>query len=91
MVRNGGTAVGVSGIEQTVPINMELFEWDKLYINPLYGQCRPSRDFPLLLELYSQGSLALDEMISRTYPMEKLSQAFEDMHSGMNAKGVLLF
>ena len=37
MVRSGGTAVGVSGIEKVVPVDMELFEWDKVYINPLYG------------------------------------------------------
>lgn len=49
MVRNGGTAVAVSGVEQVVPVDMELFEWDKHYINPLYGQCRPSIDFPVLL------------------------------------------
>jgi S-(hydroxymethyl)glutathione dehydrogenase/alcohol dehydrogenase len=53
MVRNGGTAVGVSGIEKVIPIDMELFEWDKQYINPLYGQCRPAVDFPKLLTYMS--------------------------------------
>lgn len=90
MVRSGGTAVGVSGIEQVVPIDMELFEWDKLYINPLYGQCRPSVDFPVLMSLYEQKRLKLDEMVTRTYPLDGLAQAFEDMHAGVNAKGVLL-
>jgi len=90
MVRNGGTAVGVSGIEQSVEFNMELFEWDKFYINPLYGQCRPSVDFPLLLDLYKRKRLKLDEMVTRTYPLEGLAQAFEDMHAGINAKGVLV-
>jgi len=40
--RNGGTAVQISGIEEKVTIDMELFEWDKIYINPLYGKCVPS-------------------------------------------------
>ncbi|MEO6817927.1 MAG: zinc-binding dehydrogenase, partial [Edaphobacter sp.] len=52
MVRSAGTAVGVSGIEQVVSVDMELFEWNKTYINPLYGSCRPQRDFPLLMDLY---------------------------------------
>ncbi|MBA2733244.1 MAG: alcohol dehydrogenase catalytic domain-containing protein [Acidobacteria bacterium] len=90
MLRNGGTAVGVSGIEQVVKFDMELFEWDKLYINPLYGQCRPSIDFPMLLDLYRQKRLKLDEMVTRTYPLEDLAQAFKDMRAGRNAKGVLL-
>lgn len=90
MIRNGGTAVAVSGIEQTVSVDMELFEWDKRYINPLYGQCRPSIDFPVLLSLYQRKRLKLDEMVTRTYPLSGLVQAFEDMKKGINAKGVLI-
>lgn len=90
MVRDGGMAVGVSGIEEVVAVDMQLFEWDKLYINPLYGQCRPRRDFPLLLSLYAAGQLMLDEMVTRTYPLLGLGEAFEHMKSGLNAKGVLL-
>lgn len=90
MVRNGGTAVAVSGVEQVVPVDMQLFEWDKLYINPLYGQCRPFVDFPVLLSLYQQKRIRLDEMVTRTYPLSHLAEAFEHMRQGINAKGVLL-
>lgn len=90
MIRNGGTAVGVSGIEQKISFDMELFEWDKLYINPLYGQCRPQIDFPMLLGLYAHQQLKLDEMVTRTYRLEDLETAFSDMLAGRNAKGVLL-
>jgi Zn-dependent alcohol dehydrogenase len=90
MIRNGGTAVGISGIEKSVPFDMELFEWDKTYINPLYGQCRPSVDFPKLLNYYREGGLKLDEMVTRTYSLDQLGQAFEDMRSGRNAKGVIV-
>jgi S-(hydroxymethyl)glutathione dehydrogenase/alcohol dehydrogenase len=92
MVCNGGVAIAVSGIEQVVPIDMQLFEFDKLYMTPLYGQCRPSIDFPMLLKLYSQKRLKLDEMVTRTYPLtrEGLTQAFEHMRQGINAKGVVV-
>jgi S-(hydroxymethyl)glutathione dehydrogenase/alcohol dehydrogenase len=70
---------------------MELFEWDKIYINPLYGGCRPQRDFPLMLDLYLKGELALDAMVTRRYPLRGLDRAFQDMHAGVHAKGVLLF
>ncbi|GHB65287.1 Zn-dependent alcohol dehydrogenase [Persicitalea jodogahamensis] len=91
MVRNAGLACQVSGIEQEISIDMSLFEWDKLYINPLYGQCNPERDFPKILELYQEGQLKLDELVTRTYPLEDLAQAFDDMHHGRNAKGVIQF
>jgi S-(hydroxymethyl)glutathione dehydrogenase/alcohol dehydrogenase len=91
MVRSAGTAVQVSGIEQTISIDMNLFEWDKIYINPLYGKARPEFDFPKLMELYARGLLKLDELITRTYPIENLQQAFDDMMAGRNAKGAVVF
>ncbi|MEM8894702.1 MAG: Zn-dependent alcohol dehydrogenase [Bacteroidota bacterium] len=91
MIRNAGTAVQVSGIEEEITIDMNLFEWDKIYINPLYGGCRPDIDFPKLMELYQKGDLMLDEMITRTYPLDDLQQAFDDMLAGRNAKGVIVF
>ncbi|WP_157208974.1 Zn-dependent alcohol dehydrogenase [Mariniflexile maritimum] len=91
MIRNAGTAVQVSGIEQEVLIDMSLFEWDKKYINPLYGKCNPQKDFPKIIEHYRKGEIKLDEMITRTYPLENLQQAFDDMLSGKNAKGVIVF
>lgn len=91
MIRNAGTAVQVSGIEETISIDMNLFEWDKIYINPLYGKCRPQIDFPKLVDLYDKGDLLLDEMITKTYPIEDLQQAFDDMLAGRNAKGVIVF
>jgi S-(hydroxymethyl)glutathione dehydrogenase/alcohol dehydrogenase len=89
-VRNGGRAIQLSGTEQPVTVDMELFEWDKIYLNPLYGQCRPEEDLPRLFRLYQEGSLKLDEMITKTYPIDQVAQAFEDMLAGRNAKGVLL-
>lgn len=91
MVRNAGTAVQVSGIEQEVLIDMSLFEWDKKYINPLYGKCNPQTDFPKILNHYKNNEIKLDEMITRTYPIDDLQQAFDDMLSGKNAKGVIVF
>ena len=91
MVRNAGTAVQVSGIEQDITIDMRLFEWDKIYINPLYGKCRPQIDFPVIVELYEKGSLLLEEMITRSYALKDLGKAFDDMLHGRNAKGVIVF
>ena len=91
MIRNAGTAVQVSGIEQEIVIDMNLFEWDKLYINPLYGGCNPEKDFPKIVKLYQSGELKLEEMITKTYALDQLEQAFDDMLTGKNAKGVIVF
>ncbi|MCE6991845.1 Zn-dependent alcohol dehydrogenase [Dyadobacter sp. CY323] len=91
MVRNAGTAVQVSGIEQEITIDMNLFEWDKIYINPLYGKCRPQIDFPQIVAHYENGAMLLEEMVTRTYPLSGLGQAFDDLLNGRNAKGVIVF
>lgn len=91
MVRNAGMAVQVSGIEEEITIDMRLFEWDKIYINPLYGKCRPKIDFPKIIQQYDSGALLLEEMITRTYTLDELQDAFDDMLQGKNAKGVIVF
>ncbi len=89
MIRNGGTAVGVSGIEEEVTVDMRLFEWDKTFITSLYGRCNPSEDFDRLFHEHSCGNLLLEEMVTHRYTLEDFQQAFDDMLSGKNAKGVL--
>ena len=91
MIRNAGTAIQVSGIEEEIKIDMSLFEWDKIYMNPLYGKCRPQRDFQKIIEQYQKGSLLLEEMVSNTYRLGELQNAFDDMLEGRNAKGVIVF
>ena len=75
-VRNAGTAVQMSGIEQPVEMDMTLFEWNKKYINPLYGECSPDIDFPKIFSLYEKGDMMPDQMITRTYKLEELQQGF---------------
>lgn len=90
LVRQAGTAVAVSGVEQKVDIDMQLFEFDKTYINPLYGKCRPSIDFPRLFQLYESKQLLVDELVTNTYKLDEVDEAFDDLLAGRNAKGVLV-
>jgi S-(hydroxymethyl)glutathione dehydrogenase/alcohol dehydrogenase len=91
MVRNGGMAVAVSGIEQTIQADMELFEFDKWYINPLYGACVPERDFPRIIAHYESGELDLDSLIFKTYSLDEAGLAFDALRSGGSGKGVVVF
>lgn len=91
MVRNAGMAVQVSGIEEEINFDMNLFEWDKIYVNPLYGGCRPQKDLPKILDHYIKGEYPLDRMVTKTYGLEELSTALDDLLAGRNAKGVIGF
>ena len=90
LIRSAGTAVQVSGIEQRIDFDCELFEWDKIYINPLYGMCNPERDFDRILQLYDNGDMKLEELVTKTYTLETLAQGFDDMLNGRIAKGVII-
>lgn len=91
LIRHAGMALQVSGIEQEITIDMQLFEWDKIYLNPLYGQCRPRIDFPKIINHYLEKNLLLDELVTATYNLNDLGKAFDDMLLGKNAKGVIVF
>ena len=44
-----------------------------------------------LLGLYMSGRLKLDELITKRYSIDQAPQAFADMESGKNARGVIVF
>jgi NDMA-dependent alcohol dehydrogenase len=56
-----------------------------------YGSANPPRDFPLFAGLYLQQRLDLDQLVSRTYTLEQINEAYADMLAGAVARGVILF
>jgi S-(hydroxymethyl)glutathione dehydrogenase/alcohol dehydrogenase len=56
-----------------------------------YGSARPHYDFPLLVDLYLAGKLKLDELVSRTYPLDEINTAFDELEAGALARGVILY
>ncbi|WP_328827189.1 S-(hydroxymethyl)mycothiol dehydrogenase [Streptomyces sp. NBC_00252] len=55
-----------------------------------YGDCLPSRDFPMLIDLYLQGRLDLDAFVTETIALEDVEKAFERMHGGDVLRSVVL-
>ncbi|TDE38527.1 S-(hydroxymethyl)mycothiol dehydrogenase [Actinomadura sp. 6K520] len=55
-----------------------------------YGDCLPSRDFPMLIDLYLQGRLDLDAFVSETIELDGVEAAFEKMHRGDVLRSVVM-
>ncbi|WP_199548883.1 S-(hydroxymethyl)mycothiol dehydrogenase [Streptomyces sp. N35] len=55
-----------------------------------YGDCLPSRDFPLLIDLYRQGRLDLDAFVSETIALDGVEEAFARMHKGDVLRSVVI-
>ncbi|WP_371670718.1 Zn-dependent alcohol dehydrogenase [Streptomyces sp. NBC_00289] len=64
---------------------------DKSILGCRYGSSRPQRDIALYADLYRQGRLLLDELVTRTYPVEDFEKATADAEAGRVARGVLTF
>jgi S-(hydroxymethyl)glutathione dehydrogenase/alcohol dehydrogenase len=52
---------------------------------------RPNIDFAILVDLYMQGYLKLDELVSRTCPLKDINEGFAAMRTGQVARGVIVF
>ena len=94
VIRRGGKAVIVGVARPTdaasfKPMSM-VFE-EKTLQGSLFGSCVPRIDYPRLLQLYTAGKLKLDELITRRYQIDEAPQAFADLESGKNARGVIVF
>ncbi len=90
-----GTLVVTSAAPHTltdihVPV-LDLTMSEKRIQGALYGMAGPQHEVPTLLDLYRRGALKLDEMITRTYRLEQVNEAYEDMHAGLNIRGVITF
>ncbi|MFF9208908.1 MULTISPECIES: S-(hydroxymethyl)mycothiol dehydrogenase [unclassified Streptomyces] len=56
-----------------------------------YGDCLPSRDFPMLVDLYLQGRLDLDAFVTETIALDEVEKAFDRMHHGDVLRSVVVF
>ena len=92
--RRGGTVtiIGIAHPDEEVVIPAQQLPRDaKKILGSFYGSTRQRVDIPRLLDLYRSGRLKLDELVTRTYPIDEAQQAFDDLEAGKNARGVLIF
>ena len=90
----GGTIVvtGIAPITQTES-SVNLFEiamWNKEIKGTIFGSLNPRVDIPRLLDLYRDGSLKLDELITNTYGLDQINEGYQAMRDGENIRGVIL-
>ena len=93
-VRPGGTLVlaGLSpmGSGTNLP-GAVITRQEKVIKGSYYGTVNARRDFPMLLDLYASGRLALDQLISQQYSLHQINEAYQTMLGGTAARGVVVF
>lgn len=89
----GGTivCVGVPAPHSSASVPGARFVREEKYLTgSLYGSSRPVQDIPRLLDLFAAGRLPVDKLISRTYSLEGINDAFSDMAAGILRRGVVV-
>lgn len=91
--RRGGEAIivglGRSDDKFTVRQPVMVFT-SKTLKGSMYGATDFKVDFPKYLDLYQQGRLDLDSLVTRTYSLDEAPRAFADLEKGVNARGVIV-
>jgi S-(hydroxymethyl)glutathione dehydrogenase/alcohol dehydrogenase len=94
-VRKAGTVVvtGIGPLVDDTPVpgfnafNVAMMQ--KQIKGALYGDASPREAMPQLLQLYVDGRLKLDQLITRRYTLEEINQGYADMHAGLNIRGII--
>lgn len=93
MLRPGGTATLIGMIPLGVNVSFPGvdFLYEKTVRGSNMGSTRSRVDIPRYLDLYRSGRLRLDELISRTRPLEEIGEAMADLDGGEIARTVITF
>jgi S-(hydroxymethyl)mycothiol dehydrogenase len=83
--------VGVPDPEMRIDVRMLDFFGRGGQLKPSwYGDCLPSRDFPMLIDLYLRGKLDLDRFVSETITLDQVEEAFAKMQRGEVLRSVVV-
>ncbi|MHA7238895.1 S-(hydroxymethyl)mycothiol dehydrogenase [Arthrobacter sp. TMS1-12-1] len=82
--------VGVPTPEMTVELPLlDVFGRGGALKSSWYGDCLPSRDFPMLVSHYLQGTLDLDAFVTERIRLDQVEEAFDRMHGGAVLRSVV--
>lgn len=93
MIRSGGSVivVGLPEADATASINIHKLIGERHIVGSPMGSTRLSVDVPRLVELYQQGRLKLDELITRRYGLDQINEAIASMERGEALRNVIMF
>lgn len=94
-IRKAGTVV-ITGVgpeeESGIPIPLAmLVSFQKRLQGSLFGQCNPNADILTQCQMYRDGTLNLDDLVTTTYSLDEVAKGFSDMKAGRNLRGVISF
>ncbi len=93
MLAPGGTAVLVGQAPDSVRVSLDpllISDREHRIIGCNYGSCRPAIDFPRILDLYTNGTIDLDALITRRLRLDEVNEAFAAMGRGESVRSLIV-
>ena len=92
-MRQGGNVIwlGKVDVQQDVAFRWGSLMQEKRIRRVSYGNARPHRDFPMLARAYLDGSLMLDDLISRRISLNEINAGFDALKRGETIRSVVMF
>lgn len=93
-IRPAGKAIVIGAAEAGACCKIEALTLpytEKVLTGSMYGGARPQLDVERLVDLYTRGRLKLDELISQSYRLDQINDAFDDLHAGRLARGLIRY
>jgi S-(hydroxymethyl)glutathione dehydrogenase / alcohol dehydrogenase len=91
VLRSGGTATLIGVTTETIELPAGAFLRERRVQGSLMGSVRFRQDLPYLLNLYTQGRLKLDELVSNRISLERINEGYQAIGDGSVARSVVVF
>lgn len=91
--RKGTTViVGIAPIGDTVNADMvDLCRNQKTLIGSFYGSISPHESFRQIIKHYLKGEIDIRGLVERTYKLEQINEAFNDLENGQDGRGIIIY
>lgn len=94
-VSKGGTVV-ITGLADPTKATVQLSGavltlFEKTVKGTLFGSGNPMHEIPKLVNLYQNGQLEVDGLITQTYTLDQINQGYQDLLDGKNVRGVIVY
>jgi len=95
LTRKGGTclmtAVPKFELSMVPMVLVDMLQNCKTLKGLIYGGMNPRASMPMLLDMYRNGHLKLDELITKRYTLDQINDGITDMREGRNIRGIIEF
>jgi alcohol dehydrogenase (nicotinoprotein) len=92
MTGKAGTIVVITGVgyyDMVLPGGI-LIGYHRRMQGSLFGGANPLYDIPMILSLWHEGRIKLDELITKRYTLDEINEGYQDLMDGKNIRGVIV-